>query len=376
MKRILITDDEPDALKMLSLTLRVEGYDVITASNGEEALRLTVSERPDLVMLDVMMPMLDGLEVARRLRSMPEFVRLPILFLSARGQVVDKVEGFAAGGNDYVIKPANPRELLARIASLVGAFESTGHLVAVFGSKAGVGCTTVSVNLAMALHDQLHTPVVLVDGHEAGGDVGVFLNLPHSHHVGELAARPDALDADLYESVLLQHPSGLRVLLAPPDVINAPSIDPTAWERILYGLRQMASYVVFDGPPLHSATWAPVLDMADDILLVTTPEITAMRPLTPAHELARSRAKTAGYVHVVLNRYTEGSGFSQAAITRALGVPIHVTIDDVGPINTFAINHGKPLYLSDKRNPITRAVSGLAREIGQREGQSTGDKAK
>jgi pilus assembly protein CpaE len=366
VKRILVADDEPDALKMLSLTLRVEGYDVITASNGEEALRLTASERPDLVLLDVMMPKLDGYEVARCLRSMPEFVRLPILFLSARGQVVDKVEGFAAGGNDYVIKPANPRELVARIASLVGAFESTGHLVTVFGSKAGVGCTTVCVNLALALHDQLHASVVLVDGHEAGGDVGVFLNLPHSHHVGELAARPDALDADLYESVLL----------APPDVINAPSIDPSAWERILYGLRQMTSYVVFDGPPLHSASWTPVLDMADDILLVITPEITAMRPLTPAHELARSRAKTTGDVHVVLNRYTEGSGFSMAAITRALGFPIHVTIEDVGPINTFAINHGKPLYLSDKRNPITRAVSGLAREIGQRAGQSVGDKPK
>ena len=361
---------------MLSLTLRVEGYDVITATNGEDALRMTVSERPDLVMLDVMMPNLDGLEVARRLRSMPEYVRLPILFLSARGQVVDKVEGFAAGANDYVIKPANPRELLARIASLVGTFETAGHLVTVFGSKAGVGSTTVSVNLALALQDQLHASVVLVDGHDAGGDVGVFVNLPHTHHVGELAARPDSLDTDLYESVLLKHPSGLRVLLAPPDAVSTPPIHPSTWERILYGLRQMVSYVVFDGPPLHSAAWAPVLDMANDILLVTTPEITAMRRLTHAHELARSRAKTTSDVHVLLNRYTEGSGFSLPAISRALGVPIHVTIEDVGPISTFAINHGKPLYVSDRRSPMTRAVSGLAREIGQRAGQSGADKAK
>ena len=87
MKKILIVDDEPDALKMVTLTLQAEGYQVVTGSDGEEALRLAQAEHPDLIMLDVMMPKLNGYEVARRLRRLPEFSQVPILFLSARGQV-------------------------------------------------------------------------------------------------------------------------------------------------------------------------------------------------------------------------------------------------------------------------------------------------
>jgi len=101
--------------------------------------------------------------------------------------------------------------------------------------------------------------------------------------------------------------------------------------------------------------------------LVTTPEITAMKRLTTASELARARSGKPEHVRVILNRYSEGSGFSVAAISRALGVPIHTTIEDVGPINTFAVNHGQPLFLSEKRSPMTRAISNLAREIVRRD---------
>jgi len=372
MKRILVVDDEPDALKMVSLTLTPEGYQVITASDGEEALRLAASERPDLILLDVMMPNMDGFEVARRLRRTPDFAQVPILFLSARGQVADKVEGLTVGGNDYLTKPAAPQELVARVGVLLGTFteRKMGHVIALFGSKAGIGTSTISVNLALALQSRSSDMVVLVDGHDEGGDIGVFLNMPHTHHAGELAARIDLLDQDVFQNALLRHASGLRVLLAPPETSLASSISPSAWEHIVEELRRISGVVVFDGPPLHSATWAPMLGLADEVFLITTPEITAMRRLTAAQELARSRVRIPDNVRVILNRYNEGSGFSVAAISRALGVSIHVTIEDVGPINTFAVNHGQPLFLSDKRNPLTRTISNLAREIVQRKSRA------
>lgn len=367
MKKILIVDDEPDALKMVTLTLQAEGYQVVTGSDGEEALRLAQAEHPDLIMLDVMMPKLNGYEVARRLRRLPEFSQVPILFLSARGQVEDKVEGLRVGGNDYVTKPAAPQELAARVGVLLGTFsQSAGYVVALFGGKGGVGTTTLSVNLALALQEQTHETVILVDGHDEGGDVGIFLNIPTSHHVGELMVLIDQLDKEIFHSVLAQHSSGLKILLAPPDTSTTPAILPSHWEKILDELRRLANYVVFDGPLLHSVSWAPVLGVADDVFLITTPEIPAMRRMATAYNLARARSKNASNVYALLNRYTEQSGFSTSAIGRALEFPISTRIDDVGPLSTYAINHGEPVLLTDRRCSIARATTSLAREIVQR----------
>lgn len=366
MKKILVVDDEPDALRMVKLTLASEGYEVVTGSDGEEAIQVAVRERPDLILLDVMMPKVNGYEVARRLRRVPELARVPILFLSARGQVADKVEGLRAGGNDYVTKPADPVELVARVGALLGSYtEAPGYVAALFGSKGGMGTTTLAVNLALSLRQQSEATVVLVDGHDEGGDVDVFLNTPISHHAGELMAVIDQLDKDVFQSVLADHPSGLRLLLAPSNTSSAPAILPMHWQRILHELRRIASYIIFDGPPLQSASWAPVLDEANDVFLITTPDISAMRRLRSAYAMVGAQNGAADNRHVLLNRFTEQSGFSVSAINRALSMPVRLRIEEVGPTSSYALNRGEPLVLSDKRNPLARAVTGLAREILQ-----------
>jgi len=314
-----------------------------------------------------MIPEMDGYEVSRRIRRMADFAQVPIIFLSAQTQVNDKVRGFHAGANDYITKPASPQELVARIDALLGSYsESVGYIAALFGCKGGVGSTTIAVNLALSLRQQTQASVVLVDGNDEGSDVGIFLNILHSHHTGELMTMIDQLDQEVLRSVLAEHSSGLRVLLGSPSASTAPAISPPDWEKILVGVRQMADFVIFDGPPLRSVSWMPILDLADDVFLITTPDITAMKRLSFAYNLAQSRRHMPVNVYVLLNRYTEQSGFSPGAITRALGAPIHMRIDDVGPVNTYAINRGEPLVLSDKRSSVTRAMSGLAREIVQR----------
>jgi pilus assembly protein CpaE len=366
MKKILVVDDEPDALRMVKLTLSSEGYEVVTGSDGEEAIRVAALERPDLILLDVMMPKMNGYEVTRRLRRVPELAKVPILFLSARGQVVDKVEGLRAGGNDYVTKPADPVELVARVGALLGSYtEAPGYVAALFGSKGGVGTTTLAVNLALSLQQQSEATVVLVDGHNEGGDVDVFLNTPISHHAGELMTVIDQLDKDVFQSALAGHPSGLRMLLAPSDTSAAPAILPMHWQRILHELRRIASYIIFDGPPLQSASWAPVLDEANDVFLITTPDISAMRRLRSDYAMVGAQSGAADNRHVLLNRFTEQSGFSVSAINRALSMPVRLRIEEVGPTSSYALNRGEPLVLSDKRNHLARAVTGLAREILQ-----------
>ncbi len=117
--RVLIVEDEPDIRELVVHHLKREGYQVSAASSGEEALRQVQAAPPDLVILDLMMPAMDGLEVCRRLRQDPATASLPIVMLTAKGDEVDRVLGLEIGADDYVVKPFSPKELLARVRAVL-----------------------------------------------------------------------------------------------------------------------------------------------------------------------------------------------------------------------------------------------------------------
>jgi two-component system, OmpR family, phosphate regulon response regulator PhoB len=118
MERVLIVDDDPDIQKLVSYNLTQAGYQVTTAATGVEAFNAVQDQPPDLIILDIMLPDLDGLEVCRRLRREEKTRRIPIIMLTARTQEVDRVVGFELGADDYVMKPFSPRELVLRIKSI------------------------------------------------------------------------------------------------------------------------------------------------------------------------------------------------------------------------------------------------------------------
>ena len=122
-RRILIVDDEPNIVLSLEFLLRQQGYDVAVARDGEEALAAAAAQRPDLVVLDVMLPGLDGFEVCRRLRERSDLAALKILLLTARGRDVDRVRGLDEGADAYMSKPFSTRELMTAVAELL---EGTG----------------------------------------------------------------------------------------------------------------------------------------------------------------------------------------------------------------------------------------------------------
>src|SRR6202041_1261333 len=115
--RLLVVDDEPTILELLSGSLRLAGFEVMTAASGAEAVRAAASGRPDLVLLDVMMPDGDGFDTLRRIRS--GGCEVPVIFLTARDEVPDRVRGFDVGGDDYVTKPFSLDELLGRIRAVL-----------------------------------------------------------------------------------------------------------------------------------------------------------------------------------------------------------------------------------------------------------------
>lgn len=117
--KILIVDDEPDILEFLSYNLTKEGYYVFTASDGEEGIKIAEREHPQLVILDIMMPKMDGVEVCRALRSKPEFSKTLIAFLTAREEDYSQIAALDVGGDDYITKPIRPRVMISRIKALL-----------------------------------------------------------------------------------------------------------------------------------------------------------------------------------------------------------------------------------------------------------------
>lgn len=113
---ILVVDDEPPIVRLVKAKLRVDGYEVLTATRGEQAIEIVQQESPDLVVLDVMMPDMDGFETLRRIR---QFSTVPVVMLTARGSDMDKLKGLQSGADDYITKPFNPDELEARIAAVL-----------------------------------------------------------------------------------------------------------------------------------------------------------------------------------------------------------------------------------------------------------------
>ena len=118
-EKIVVIEDEPDILEVLSFNLRREGFDVVSASSGGVGLETVTRESPDLVLLDLLLPGVDGLDVCRRLRSQPETARIPVIMVTAKSEESDVVLGLGVGADDYIQKPFSPRELVARVKAVL-----------------------------------------------------------------------------------------------------------------------------------------------------------------------------------------------------------------------------------------------------------------
>lgn len=128
-QKILVVDDEADIVELISYKLQKEGYQVFTASNGQEAILEAKRIQPDLIILDVMMPKMDGIEACRLMRNMPEFKNTFILFLTARSEEYSEIAGFSVGADDYIAKPIKPRALVSRINAILRRFAQNEETV-------------------------------------------------------------------------------------------------------------------------------------------------------------------------------------------------------------------------------------------------------
>jgi two-component system alkaline phosphatase synthesis response regulator PhoP len=129
--RILLVDDEPDVLEFLGYNLRKEGYQIFSCSNGRDAIETAAKILPHLIIMDVMMPSMDGIEACREIKQSPELESTVIIFLTARGEDYSQIAGFDAGADDYVTKPIKPRVLISRVKALLRRYKETENSLTV-----------------------------------------------------------------------------------------------------------------------------------------------------------------------------------------------------------------------------------------------------
>lgn len=282
MSKILIIDDDINALKLLGYTLRKAGLEVLVAQNGIEGIEKATAHIPDLVVTDLMMPKMDGYEVTRQIRANPTTRHIPIIMLTAKSQVHDKVAGFEAGVNDYVTKPVMPAELIARIKSQLlnlsaPIIQSKAKMIAFVGAKGGVGLTTFMVNLGFLLQSS-QKKVLLVDFQTSAGTVSQQLGLANNNKLLDLLKMPPgAITADTVSRLIMPHASGLKVLPSTHGIYaRYQPLDPTQAAAILKLVEPVADYILIDLGTTINKTAETVLKLCHQTCIVTEPTFLAM----------------------------------------------------------------------------------------------------
>ncbi|MBI5032419.1 MAG: response regulator [Chloroflexi bacterium] len=369
--KILAVDDSAISLKLLTSTLTQAGYEAIPATNGTEALKLADEAHPDMVILDVMMPDMDGYEVCRRLRRNRNTARLPIMMLTAQDSLEEKVKGFDAGADDYMIKPFQPPELQARIAVLLRraapqmqapvAEPVEGKSIAVFSLRGGVGVSTFAANLAVGLTQLWGSPAVLVDLALTAGHAALMFNLSPRTTWADLAQSAiEDIDAEFLNQVLLSHSSGTRVLAAPRRAEQGELLTVDKIAQVLSVLRHNYQYVVIDLPhDFHDTTLAG-LDHADEILLMLAPELASVVNTSTTLELFETLEYPKDKVRLALNYSIEKPGLARNAIEEALRRPMNVIMPFASEAMTTAINQGKPPVFDKPSDQIGALFEDLA----------------
>jgi pilus assembly protein CpaE len=260
-QKILIIDDDLDTLRLVGLMLQRQGYQISAATNGQQGLEKAFEEDPDLILLDVMMPDMDGYEVTRRLRSNPSTLETPILMFTAKTQLDDKVIGFEVGANDYLSKPTHPSELQARVKTLLARVgekkatasatqdENRGYVIGVLGARGGLGTTTMAVNIAAGLQTRTKAEVIVAEMLPGQGTLALDVGVTSSKGLVDLLSinKLNELTRDRVREALVQHGSGLKLLLASDRPRDMHLINQVAnYETLVRRLATLARFVVLD----------------------------------------------------------------------------------------------------------------------------------
>jgi pilus assembly protein CpaE len=382
-EKILIVDDDLDTLRLVGLMLQRQGYQISAATNGQQGLDKAFEEDPDLILLDVMMPDMDGYEVTRRLRGHPATAETPILMFTAKTQLDDKVVGFEAGANDYLTKPTHPSELQARVKTLLARVGrkrgsgsddgggNRGYVIGVLAPRGGLGVTTLAVNLAAGLLNRTKSEVIVAELLPGQGVLALDLGLTASKGLIDLLSLNKAADItrDKTRETLTHHGSGLKLLLSSDHPRDMQLINQTAqYEATLSTLASLGRFVVLDlgvgiQPFAHK-----ILPYCNEVLIVLegTPNIIAHTKALIDDIVSMNVNRR--NINVILNNRTRSdTQLPTAQVQSKLDFEIISTLSPAPELFTQATRLQAPAVLCQPESLTTRQVNKLVEFIAERE---------
>jgi CheY-like chemotaxis protein len=375
--KVLIVDDDVQTLRLVGLMLERQGYKILAANNGTQALQMAHTEHPDVILLDVMMPDVDGYEVTRRLRKDPDTANIPVLMFTAKTQVDDKIVGYEAGADDYLAKPIHPAELTAHLRALlqrsrVRAVPSKerGYVVGVLAAKGGVGVSTLALNLAIAYHQKTKVEVIAAELRPGQGTWSGELSHTLSEGLGNiLRMRAQDITATSIENEMARMPYGIRLLMASPKSKDTELMKNTEQlEALVENLPLLAKLVLLDIGTNFIPGYEMLLGHCNEVVVVTEPfPASVQRTRSLIDDLAtigfgRSKLLTV----VSINRIRADVQLSITQMQEVLGVPIAQVIPPAPEIAFQAANRNIPLIQVQIGGVVSQQYSNLAERFMQR----------
>lgn len=382
-EKILIIDDDLDTLRLVGLMLQRQGYQISAATNGQQGLDKAFDEDPDMILLDVMMPDMDGYEVTRRLRSNPSTMETPILMFTAKTQLDDKVIGFEVGANDYLTKPTHPSELQARVKALLARANekkgstasnrdvSEGFVIGVLGARGGLGATTLAVNIATGLHTRTKSDVILAEMLPGRGALALELGVSANKGLSELLSttKLSNITRDSIKESLVHHGSGLNLLLASDRPRDMHLIGQNAnYESLVSKLGGLARFVVLDlGAGLQPFTQSVLAHCNEMLVVLEGNPNTIINTKALIEDLVAFGVNTRNISVILNNRIRSDTILPSSQVQAKLGHEIITTLTPAPELFVQATRMETPAMLCQPDSLTTRQVNKIVEFIAERE---------
>ncbi|WP_420640844.1 response regulator [Candidatus Leptofilum sp.] len=394
--KILVIDDHPETLSIIQRVLQQQGYNVLGARSGFRGLSLAESENPDMVLVDGMMPEMDGWEVCRRLRAMPKLTDMPIIMFTAVDEAEQKLAGFDAGADDYLTKPTEPAELLERVKMMLEdrspkaaaetrlhkplpeankrigdtsapltrtvTFSSAGSVTAVLGARGGAGATTLAINLASSLASSGQA-TTLLDLDLIQGHVALYLSQKHQNGLNNVLNQPESQWSQLVKLETVNYADNFDLLLTHTQLAEPPlPLQPEQTLNLLQPLIQPNHQLIIDCGHQLTAVVESVLAQANQILVCLRPERVALanarQLLEHLHEIAPEETA----VRAIIFDFSGQMAIPHQALEKFLNHPLTAILPMPPAEMNQAVNKSIPLV---QLNPHAKAAI-LIRQIAQK----------
>lgn len=376
-EKILIVDDDVETLRLVGLMLQRQGYKILAANNGAQGISMARAETPDLIILDVMMPDMDGYQVTAELRKDPQLADTPILMFTAKSQVDDKVAGYDAGVDDYLTKPVHPAELIAHLKALLSRTRArqpdkkttpAAYVVGVVGCKGGLGSSTLAINLAASYAKLTKTNVIAIELKPGQGTWATELGCTSVNGLNNLLELlPDEINPSVVEKQLTATPFGIRLLLTSNISLET---DYTTLgdklQKIIQAASQLSTFVILDiGTPFIPG-FDKICSLCKNIIVITEPQQSTIKRTRILYDELRSIGSGMGRVInlVLYNRVRSEVQLTSTQVSEMLGgTPITMMIPPAPELAYQVSLNNLPLINIQTDSLVAQQISQLARII-------------